>query len=335
MYRTIAVFVAALLAAPPVSLTSAPTYGTVQGTLTVGGRPVSGVDVALVDINSGAIHRARSVKGGAFQLDVAPGEYVLSSGSSNGLGVSQAPARLSVAAGRVASTRLDLVALPLPRQEPPPETLPDTQPPAGINHQEIGCIIAGQYPLFDAVIEPMQSVVRARVYFKAARTEDYFYVEMTPDVGRFIGKLPRPRLEASPIIYYIQATTAELGDTQTPEIPVLVVEDESQCPKDKRVAAIGPPGPVQVFSAATGALTKPIGFAAGAAGLSALTLLLLAGGAAAIGITAVVVNNPPHPTPEPSHTPEPHPTETPHPTPTPTPTPEPTSTPPPPSSFSR
>ena len=73
----------------------------------------------------------------------------------------------------------------------------------------------------------------------------------------------------------------------------LVVEKREDCPDDK-VAAIGPPGEVTVFSGATGLSIAPAGFAAGAAGLLGLGgLALLLGGAAAAGIasTVVVFNN--------------------------------------------
>ena len=38
----------------------------------------------------------------------------------------------------------------------------------------------GQFPLVDAKIEPAGSVARARVYFKAVGSENWYYVEMTP-----------------------------------------------------------------------------------------------------------------------------------------------------------
>jgi hypothetical protein len=112
---------------------------------------------------------------------------------------------------------------------------------------------------------------------------------MTPAEAGFVGKLPRPKLEASPITYYIQATTTEFGENQTPQIEAIVVAEAKDCPEDKKVAAIGPPGEVTVFSAATGAAVAPVGFAAGGLAITAATLALILGGAAAIGIGAVVI----------------------------------------------
>src|SRR5262249_25006851 len=147
-----------------------------------------------------------------------------------------------------------------------------------IHHEPVGCFIAGQFPLLDAQIEPAASVARARVYFKATGSDNWYYVEMTPAEAGFVGKLPRPKLEASPIGYYLQATTPEFGESQTPEVSAIVVVDPKDCPNDKKVAAIGPPGEVTVFSAATGAALAPLGFAAGGLALTAGTLALLLGG---------------------------------------------------------
>ena len=130
------------------------------------------------------------------------------------------------------------------------------------------------------------------MYFKAAGSNDWYYVEMTPAEAGFVGKLPRPKLEASPITYYVQATTTEFGENRTPEIEAIVVAEAKDCDDDKKVAAIGPPGEVTVFSAATGSAIAPVGFAAGGLALTAGTIALVLGGAAAVGIgTAVVVDN--------------------------------------------
>jgi hypothetical protein len=141
-------------------------------------------------------------------------------------------------------------------------------------------------------------------------------------------------VEASPVTYYVQATTTDFAEMQLPEVPALVVEKREDCPDDK-IAAIGPPGEVTVFSAATGLAIAPAGFAAGAVGLLGLGGLALAlGGAAAAGVLTTAVVFPPDtppptapPTAEPTPTPEPPP-PVPTATPTPEPPPDPTATPP-------
>jgi hypothetical protein len=200
---------------------------------------------------------------------------------------------------------------------------------AAINFDAVTCFVAGEFPLLDAAIEPIANVARGRTYFRAAQGSSFYYVEMTQEQGRFFGKLPRPRVEASPITYYHQATTTEFEESQTPEIEAIVVEKKEDC-GDRKVAAFGPPGEVTVFSAATGAAISPAGFAAGGAAIAAGTVALVAGGAAAAGIGVGVITNPPDPTPAPTPIPTPVPTPTPEPTPRPSPSPEVTPTPCPP-----
>jgi hypothetical protein len=355
MYRRLlAGSLAFLLAAPPASLRAVPSRGTIEGTVRLSERPLSGVELAFVEVGTGAISRVRTGQGGAFRLEVAPGQYVVAAESSAGLVVGKAPAVLAVEGGRVASANIDLLALPGARMQdattaPPPALVPQQTPPpadaaaspqqvpppteggaagaTAITHDAIACFVAGQYPLVDARIEPATAIVRSRVFFKAAGTTDWYYVEMSPAENGFVGKLPRPTLGAEGITYYIYAV-GEGGEARTPEHTGRVVEKEGDC--DGRVAAIGPPGEVTVFSAATGSVVKPLGFAASGL-LAAGGLLLLLTGAAAVGIvTGITVINPsPEPTPTPQSTPTPEPTAipTPRPTPTPTPTPGPDPTP--------
>jgi hypothetical protein len=350
MRKAAAAVLVALLAAPPVPVGAAPTLGTVQGTVMLAGRPLTGVEVALIDLQSGAVFRATSGKGGAFETRLAPGQYAVATENRAGLVVSKAPAYVPVVAGQVASARIDLLAMPaavlqeVPApvstgQAPPAGGLPTapatelqttmpaeppTAPPASgaaINFDAVTCFVAGEFPLLDAGIEPLPSIARARVYFHAAQGSSFYYIEMTQETGRFFGKLPRPRIEASPITYYLQATTTEFEESQTAEIEAIVVEKKEDC-GDRKVAAFGPPGEVTVFSAATGATIAPAGFAAGGAAIAAGTIALIVGGAAAAGIGAGIITNPPEPTPLPTSIPTPEPTPTPVPTPKPSPSPE-------------
>lgn len=344
--RITATGLAVLLALPP-GLGSA-TLGTLKGTVTLQGRPLSGIRLALVELESGSIHRVTSGTQGQFEAAVAPGRYVVSAEGQGGIVVAEAPAHVPVTAGRVASARIDLAPVQVPDGgaggAPTGETakpvtsklLTATEGETTLSHEGVTCFIAGEFPLLDANIAPAPTVARARIYFKSALVSNYYYVEMTPAEGKFVGKLPRPRVEASPVTYYVQATTTDFAEMQLQEIPALVVERREDCPDDK-VAAIGPPGEVTVFSAATGLAIAPAGFAAGAAGLLGLGgLALLIGGAAAAGIATTVVVFPPDtppptlpPTPEPTEAPTPPPTAAPTATPTEEPTPVPATPPPP------
>jgi hypothetical protein len=296
-----AVSLSALLALSPTSIAlAAPSVGTVEGQVTVEGKPLSGMGLAVVDLQSGAITRTKSDAKGNYRVQVGAGDYVLTSVSLAGLGVGRAPTRIRVEAGKVALASLDLTKLAMVWQDPPPpvpaggQEPEQTTPPApsgpitagNITHDPVGCLIAGQFPLIEATIEPSASVARARVYFKSALGSAYYFVEMTLVDGKFVGKLPKPKVEASPITYYIQATTTEFGESQTPEISAQVVADESECPQGLKVAPIGPAGAVTVFSASTAAVAVPVGFAAGGLAVAGGTIAAVLGGAALAGAAA-------------------------------------------------
>lgn len=348
MRRLVAAILAGLLTSPGAGVASPSTLGTVRGAVTIANRPLGGVSLAFVDIASGSVFRASSDAQGRFAAELPAGRYAVAAESGSGLAIDQAPAIVAVTAGGVAEAMVALLAQPgAAIQEPaaqppaaapeqPPGVPPVEAPPTAtvINHQAIGCMVAGQFPLVDAVIEPASAVSRARVYFRSALSDTWFYVEMMPlEAGGFAGKLPRPKLEASPVTYYIQATTTTFGEAQTPEIQADVVESAEDC-QDRRMAPAGPPGEVTVFSAATGTAIAPAGFAAGGLALTAGTLAVVAGGAAAAGITAAVTVFNPEPTPPPTSGGGPTPPPaTPAPPTTPSPSPSPEPTPPPATPF--
>jgi hypothetical protein len=350
IHRCAAVLLAALLVFPVGGIAAAVTTGMIQGSVSLEGRPLSGVTVAFIELESGDVVRAVSGADGSFEAPAAPGEYAVTTESQAGLTIGQAPVRVAVASGEVASARVELLSVPagppqeaLPEgapQQPVEDTLPADTPGGGpqaplvpvfaettgsgadIRFESVTCFVAGEFPLLDANITPVAEVARARVYFKAAVGEQFYYVEMTQEAGLFYGKLPKPQVAASPITYYLQTTTTEFEESQTQEIEAIVVTDESEC-GDLKIAAVGAPGAVTVFSAVSGAsIIAPAGFAvAGAAGLAIGTVAVIAGGAAAAGIVGGVITNPGGPvgpTPPPVVVvPSPIPTPVPIPTPTP------------------
>jgi hypothetical protein len=318
MRRAAASLLALLLALPAGDVRSAPSSGTIQGVVRLQGRPLSGVTVAFIELQSGSVVRATSREDGGFTATAPAGEYAVTTESQAGLTVGQAPVRVAVADGRVASADVELVAVasavsqeppaegqsraPAPSAEAPPA---DAQAPGGavfadtsgtgaqILFEPVTCFVAGEFPLLDAGIEPIASVARARVYFKGVAGASFYYVEMGQETGRYFGKLPRPRLDASPITYYVQSTTTEFDESQTREIEAVVVKDKVEC-GDRKVAAFGPAGAVTVFSASTGAsILAPAGFAAAAAsGLALGAVTVIAGGAAVAGVVGGIVAGP-------------------------------------------
>jgi hypothetical protein len=279
---------------PSMSAWAVPSNGTVSGQVTIDGRPLQGLGLALIDLKSGEIHRTKSNAKGDYRWQVLPGEYAVTTVSLAGLSVGKAPSRVVVEPGRVVVASLELMKLAIPFQTQTPE--PAQTPPASgpqtagnITFEPVGCMVAGQFPLIEATIQPAASVARARVYFKSALSPAFYYVEMVQGAdGKFVGKLPKPKLEASPITWYIMSIMTEGSESQTGETQSVVVADESECPEGLKVAPIGPPGAVTVFSAATAAVAVPVGFAAGGLAIAGGTLaaILLGLGAAAGAVAA-------------------------------------------------
>lgn len=181
--------------------------------------------------------------------------------------------------------------------------------PLAVTHSAVGCMIAGTNPQIDAGITPESQVQAGRVYFKSVLGDAFYYVEMTPEAGRYVGVLPKPELRAGPVTYYVEGVGLDYSQSQTPEERAVVVEKASDC-GDRPLAAIGPSGPVRVFSVAGGTALPP-GFtgvgsvvaasgagaavaAAGAAGggsfLTSTTGLILMGAVAAGVVTVVVIS---------------------------------------------
>lgn len=191
----------------------------------------------------------------------------------------------------------------------------ETQP-LSLAHSPVSCMIAGTNPQLEAVISPTERVQVGRAYFRSALGDSFFYVEMTPVGDHYVGVLPRPRLDAGPVTYYIEGLARDYAQSQSSEQRAVVVEKPADC-KDRPIAALGPSDPVRVFSVGLGTAVPP-GFtgvssvvAAGAGGAAAAGAGAAAGGgsfftstagiititAVALGVVTVVVvtndDNPP------------------------------------------
>jgi hypothetical protein len=137
---------------------------------------------------------------------------------------------------------------------------------------------------------------------------------MTPEAGRYVGVLPKPRPEAGPITYYVEGVGRDGAQSQTPEHRAAVVDRPEEC-GDRPIAAAGPADPVRVFSVSGGTALPP-GFSgvasvvaggaaagagavttAGAGGGTSGTTVAIVGGAIAVGVGKIAVvttgGNPP------------------------------------------
>ena len=268
----------------PAGVVSAASSGLVHGRVTLAGRPLSGLELSLVNVSSGTVHKARSGAQGDFELSLDAGRYVITGQTRAGLAVGRAPTLVTVEPGKVASLDLEFVAVAVPALQQAEGQ------GASISHEAVGCLISGEFPIIDAAIEPASSVVRARVYFRSVLSEEWYFVEMQQVEAGFRGWLPRPQPVASPITYYLQTTTTDFGESRTPEIAAKVVEFEDECGEAKLAAFGDPPAALTIYSASTGAAAAlPVGFAAGglALGAGAIALIVVGAGAAVAGGVAI------------------------------------------------
>jgi hypothetical protein len=207
----------------------------------------------------------------------------------------------------VAPALVILLAAP-PFAPADPQT--DVPVPLAVAMSEVGCMVAGTNPQIDAGITPGEQVQAGRVYFRSAQGDAFYYVEMMPAAGRYVGVLPKPRPTAGPITYYVEGVGRDYAQSQSPEARSIVVEKAEDC-GNKPVAALGPADPVRVFSVSGGTALPPGffgvssvvagGAGAGAAGAAAgaaaagggsfltSTAGILTMAAVAVGVTTIVV----------------------------------------------
>jgi hypothetical protein len=182
-----------------------------------------------------------------------------------------------------------LLALALPLL-PAPATAAIT-----IEHDAVACVVADRYPQLLARIAPASDVSRARLYFRAAGSSAWYYVEMQPGAAGFLGTLPKPKRSLNRLEYYFEATGADFSTGRTTDYAPPVVAETSECPRDRQPAT-ALTSAVVIVRGPVGAPAIPFGFsgvgvvssagaaaaAAAAGGVSTGLLLAGVGGAAAV-----------------------------------------------------
>jgi hypothetical protein len=272
--RVVAAILIGLTSASPAF--SAPPLSAVSGALRLeGGSPLPpGLEVRLVQLETGRVTTVRPDSAGRFDTTIEPGLYGLDVGK-DGYEIVGGPHVVSALPGRTLTTNLALATVQAPA----------AVPAAGprIVHDAVGCMAAQENPEIEAVIEPGASVAKPRVYFHAARDTEFRYVDMMPEVGRFVACLPAPREGSGPVTYYVSAT-ADGVESRTADIEAEVIGRSSTCPAGRRMAIVCPcAGPVAAYL--NGALSTPQGFVSGAqaAGIASTAIKI----GAAIGVVGI------------------------------------------------
>src|SRR5688572_5577185 len=98
-----------------------------------------------------------------------------------------------------------------------------------IDHQVVGCVLAGKFPRFDARLDPAAGVARARVNFRPEGTPHWYSVEMKPEAGGFHGILPKPRKTLHRFSYYIDVIDKAFHASRTAEFVLDVATGPAAC----------------------------------------------------------------------------------------------------------
>jgi hypothetical protein len=205
-----------------------------------------------------------------------------------------------------------------------------------ITHASVDCVVAGEYPVIEADLQPPGEVTQARVYFRARGTPHWYSVDMKGAGGAaFQGILPRPLASLGGLDYYIETLGSGLTQGRSQEYTADIISGSETCPSGLRKATVMSSVPsALIVHAPEGATALPAGFAptglvttAGGAGAGAAVgggiskgLLIGIGAAAGAAGVAVAVGGggdggdgadspaggaPPGGTPEPTPTPPP------------------------------
>jgi len=116
------------------------------------------------------------------------------------------------------------------------EAAAPTQSPLEIQHEPLACVTPKLAPRVEAAVAPGQEYEKSFVYFRAANTEDFYYVLMNGAPASLAGILPRPLPVTPAIDYYVQALDKEELSKKTPEYVPPVVPTEGVCKKTSGIA---------------------------------------------------------------------------------------------------
>jgi hypothetical protein len=188
-----------------------------------------------------------------------------------------------------------------------------------IDHDPVGCIVAGQYPKLDACFTPFENLASARVYFKAVNGPSWYWVAFARNQAPkphacYSAILPKPTRKIEGMLYYVEAADKQFEVGRDPEHAVRIVKKKEECGKDIPVAGMLPKASVVVGSAA-GAPVVPLGFAAGS-GLGAAVIAPVVIGGTGVSVAGAKLLSKDSPTATATATATPVPTRTPTPVPT-------------------
>jgi hypothetical protein len=86
-----------------------------------------------------------------------------------------------------------------------------------IVHQDVGCVVAGEFPKLEACFNPPESVGKAQVQFRADEKGPWYYVDMKEEGGCRSALLPKPKKDIGTFHYFIEVVDRSFTAVQKPE----------------------------------------------------------------------------------------------------------------------
>jgi hypothetical protein len=138
---------------------------------------------------------------------------------------------------------------PVPAPEPAAQAPSAPAAPSGtgvaslaIQHDQIGCVVAGLYPKIDACLVPADSLGRAEIHFRANDSEPWYGTGLAADGPCHSAFLPKPQRTTSEFQYYVTALDRSFAEHLKPEagptapFHVRVVQRDRDCGTVARLA---------------------------------------------------------------------------------------------------
>jgi hypothetical protein len=86
-----------------------------------------------------------------------------------------------------------------------------------IAHQDVACVVAGEFPRLEACFTPAESVGKAQVEFRADEKGPWYYVDMKENGGCRSATLPKPKKGIGTFHYFIEVVDRSFTAVQKPD----------------------------------------------------------------------------------------------------------------------
>ena len=145
--------------------------------------------------------------------------------------------------------------------------------PASIDHKAVACVVADRFPRLEARLIPVDTVGRARVFFRTEGTPAWYAVAMKREGDVYAAALPKPKKSLRQFRYYVEIADTSMATSRTEEYLTDVVSGTGGCSKGMMATALS--------TAASILLEVPVGAAAIPAGFSSAGVVAAAAGSTA------------------------------------------------------